>query len=59
MNPYNFNIHVDKHTNASKLFLHPVAVFCTLLEPPKCHIVQTIDVYPMFTFYRCFNDLPN
>ena len=24
-----------------KLFPHPVEVFCTLLETPKCHIMQT------------------
>ena len=23
-----------------KLFPHPVGVFCTLLEPPNCHIMQ-------------------
>ena len=27
------------------MFPHHVGVLCTVLEPPKCHIMQHIDVY--------------
>jgi len=33
-----------------KLFPHPVGIFCTLLEPPNCHIVQQTIFQCLFIF---------
>ena len=32
------------------MFPHPVGVFCILLEPPKCHIIQTFIFVPIDPF---------
>ena len=37
-----------------KLFPHPMGVFHTLLEPPKCHVSQKNRLLPDFTEFRIF-----
>jgi len=47
---------LESPKSVGKLFPHPVGVFCTILEPPQCHIMQTIkrtdaDVLHVFSVF--------